>query len=157
MRDSSKGFIFNPNLKKEHRHCAICGKILSSNERSNAAPFIGECCNACNSDFIIPTRLAMLSDAALLFRAAPSHASSHAKKIEAVENASKLELSDMKALLNAQSIDIIRLTYDYVACVNANASESKSSINKAWSKFELSKFCRPLHGNVLLIRKEFML
>ena len=157
MRDSSKGFMFNPNLKKEHRHCAICGKILSSNERINAAPFIGECCNACNSDFVIPTRLAMLTDAALLFRASSSHSMQHLKKIEIVKDSSKLELSDIKALLNAQSIDIIRLTYDYVVCVNANASESKSSINKAWSKFELSKFCRPLHGNVLLIRKEFIL
>ncbi len=45
----------------KHLECCICGKSIDWDEANNAEPVAyGECCDDCNTNIVIPARLAQL-------------------------------------------------------------------------------------------------
>ena len=43
--------------------CSICGSSLNDRDSHNAQPINdGRCCSACNNDYVIPMRIAMLTN-----------------------------------------------------------------------------------------------
>ena len=43
--------------------CSICGARINDRDSHNAQPVDdGRCCSACNNDYVIPMRIAMLTN-----------------------------------------------------------------------------------------------
>ena len=50
-------------MKTEIIKCSICGVRINDRDSHNAMPINdGRCCKACNDEFVIPVRIAMLTN-----------------------------------------------------------------------------------------------
>lgn len=129
--------------------CSICGKKITKLDSNNASPFDGECCNECNSEHVIPVRLALMKGDTILFSQEDDSYELWGDSDEAVP---------MQAIHSFIG-DYIGMhaipATDYVLLVNAEAETYELPVNMAWKSFEWSKLIKqPILGNCILIMKK---